>query len=162
MRAYERGLTQLGTLGSGNHFLKVQYVDEIYDEETAEVFGLQEGGVTVLIHTGSRGFGHQVCTDYVERFLEVAPKVRHRTDGQELASAPRARRKSISRGCLQPPTLHSPIGPSSPTSYVRPDVAGHAGHGLKVLYRAAHNNAKFEKHGWRVLVHRKGTATVIG
>ena len=73
MRAYERGLTQLGTLGSGNHFLKVQYVDEIYDEETAEVFGLQEGGVTVLIHTGSRGFGHQVCTDYVERFLEVAP-----------------------------------------------------------------------------------------
>lgn len=72
-RAFERGAPQIGTLGSGNHFLEVQYVDEVYDEEAALAFGLFKGQVTVLIHTGSRGLGHQVCQDYVERFLKVAP-----------------------------------------------------------------------------------------
>ena len=86
MRAYERGLTQQPWFGQP--LPQVQYVDEIYDEETAEVFGLQEGGVTVLIHTGSRGFGHQVCTDYVERFLEVAPKYGIELMDKQLASAP--------------------------------------------------------------------------
>src|SRR5213596_2856807 len=62
-RARERGLRQLGTLGSGNHFLELQVVDEIHDETTADAFGLRRGQVTVMIHTGSRGLGHQVCTD---------------------------------------------------------------------------------------------------
>src|SRR5215216_7808848 len=87
-RAYERGLPQLGTLGSGNHFLEVQYIDEIYDEEAAEVFGLREGWVTVLIHSGSRGLGHQVCQDYVERFLEAAPRYGVEPVDRQLAAAP--------------------------------------------------------------------------
>jgi tRNA-splicing ligase RtcB len=65
-KAYERGRAQQGTLGSGNHFLEIQYIDEIYDEKAANILGLFEGQVTVMIHTGSRGFGHQVCTDFLE------------------------------------------------------------------------------------------------
>jgi tRNA-splicing ligase RtcB len=65
-RAYKRGLDQLGTLGSGNHFLEIQVVDEIYDQKIAGVFNLFEGQLTVLIHSGSRGFGHQVCDDFLK------------------------------------------------------------------------------------------------
>jgi len=65
-RAYKRGEDELGTLGSGNHFLEVQYVDEIYDQDIARAFNLFEGQVTVMIHTGSRGFGHQICDDFLK------------------------------------------------------------------------------------------------
>ena len=166
MRAYERGLTQLGTLGSGNHFLEVQYVDEIYDEETAKMFGLQEGGVTVLIHTGSRGFGHQVCTDYVERFLEVAPKYGIELMDKQLASAPiespegEEYLKAMSAAANFAFANRQLI-----THFVRQAflAAGHTEHGLTVLYELAHNNAKFEKHGCRrVLVHRKGATRAFG
>ncbi|MEW6230138.1 MAG: RtcB family protein, partial [Bacillota bacterium] len=64
-RAVKRGMPQLGTLGSGNHFLEVQVVDEVYDEKVAERFGLREGQIVVMIHSGSRGLGHQVCTDHL-------------------------------------------------------------------------------------------------
>ena len=87
-RAFERGAPQIGTLGSGNHFLEVQYVDEVYDEEAALAFGLFKGQVTVLIHTGSRGLGHQVCQDYVERFLKVAPRYGIELVDKQLAAAP--------------------------------------------------------------------------
>jgi len=65
-RAYKRGHDQLGTLGSGNHFLEIQVVDEIYEQEIADVFNLFEGQLTVLIHSGSRGFGHQICDDFLK------------------------------------------------------------------------------------------------
>src|SRR5207302_7807765 len=70
-RAWERGAGQIGTLGSGNHFLEIQRVDRIDDADGAEALGLREGQVTVLIHSGSRGLGHQVCTDYV-RSMDAA------------------------------------------------------------------------------------------
>ena len=66
-RAIERGKTQVGTLGGGNPFMEVQVVDEIYDNEAAQAFGLEKGTITIMIHTGSRGFGHQVATDFIER-----------------------------------------------------------------------------------------------
>ncbi len=72
-RAYKRGHDELGTLGSGNHFLEIQIVDEIYDQEMARVFNLFEGQLTVLIHSGSRGFGHQICDDFLK---EMGSKVR--------------------------------------------------------------------------------------
>src|SRR5690606_22731992 len=65
-RAKERGSDQIGTLGSGNHFLEIQAIDEIYDEKVAESFGLHKGMVTIMIHCGSRGLGHQTCTDYIK------------------------------------------------------------------------------------------------
>ena len=64
-KAKKRGIPQLGSLGSGNHFLEVQKVDEIFDEQVAQVYGLEKDQVTVLIHSGSRGCGHQVCSDYL-------------------------------------------------------------------------------------------------
>src|SRR5215208_4722922 len=87
-RAYQRGVSQLGTLGSGNHFLEVQYVDDIYDEEAARAYGLSERKVTVLIHSGSRGLGHQVCQDYVERCVEAANRYGIELEDRQLAVAP--------------------------------------------------------------------------
>jgi tRNA-splicing ligase RtcB len=70
-RALERGKAQLGTLGSGNHFVEVGYVEEIFDEGAASAMGLYKDQMTVLVHTGSRGLGHQVCDDYIKVMLEV-------------------------------------------------------------------------------------------
>jgi tRNA-splicing ligase RtcB len=69
-RAMERGKDQLGTLGSGNHFLEIEVVEEIFDPEVASVFGLSVGQVTVLIHSGSRGLGYQICDDYLARMVK--------------------------------------------------------------------------------------------
>ena len=87
-KAYERGRAQQGTLGSGNHFLEIQHVDEIYDEKAATALGLFEGQVTVMIHTGSRGFGHQVCTDFLEVMARAASKYNIALPDRELACAP--------------------------------------------------------------------------
>ena len=73
-RAKERGLNQLGTLGSGNHFLEIQKVDQVFDDSVAEAFGLFEGGITFMIHSGSRGLGYQVCDDYLKVMSHAASK----------------------------------------------------------------------------------------
>ena len=167
-RAYERGVSQLGTLGSGNHFLEVQYVDEIYDGEAARAFGLSLGQITVLIHSGSRGLGHQVCQDYVERFIQVAPRYGIELVDRQLAAAP-----------IESPEGEAYLGAMSGAAnfafanrqlishFTRRafEVAGFGSkeHRLSVLYDLAHNNAKFEKHGGReVLVHRKGATRAFG
>jgi tRNA-splicing ligase RtcB len=167
-RARERGLSQLGTLGSGNHFLEVQYVDEVYDAEAAEAFGLDRGLVTVLIHTGSRGLGHQVCTDYVGRFLGAAPKYGIELADKQLAAAPirspegEAYLKAMAAGANFAFANRQLI-----THFAR-EAFGVAGfdpeeHRLGVLYDLAHNNAKFEEHGGkRLLVHRKGATRACG
>lgn len=86
--AKKRGHDQLGTLGSGNHFLEVQVVDEIYDKETAHVLGLSLGQVTVMIHCGSRGLGHQTCTDYVRTMMKKLPEWGYQLPDRELVCAP--------------------------------------------------------------------------
>ena len=164
-RAYERGLPQLGTLGSGNHFLEVQYVDEVYDREAAEAFGLREGHVTVLIHSGSRGLGHQVCTDYVERFIQAAPRHGIELVDRQLAAAP-----------VESPEGKGYLGAMSAAAnfaFANRQLIAHLVRGafrevgfgkpLRLLYDLAHNNAKFEEHGGRrVLVHRKGATRAFG
>lgn len=70
-RAIKRGQNQLGTLGSGNHFLEIQVVDQIYDNEKASHFNLFEGQVTIFIHSGSRGFGHQICDDFLKEMIKA-------------------------------------------------------------------------------------------
>jgi tRNA-splicing ligase RtcB len=72
--AYRRGAVQLGTLGGGNHFIEVQAVSEVYDQAAANIFGLSTGILTVMVHTGSRGFGHQICSDYSKSLLAAAVK----------------------------------------------------------------------------------------
>lgn len=87
-RAMERGKGQLGTLGSGNHFVEVGYVAEIFDEDIARVLGLWKDQVTVLVHTGSRGFGHQVCDDYIRVMMDAARKYRIELPDPQLCCAP--------------------------------------------------------------------------
>jgi tRNA-splicing ligase RtcB len=165
-RAYERGLPQLGTLGSGNHFLEVQYVDEVYDEEAAEVYGLREGWVTVLIHSGSRGLGHQVCQDYVERFLEAAPRYGVELVDRQLAAAPiespagEEYLKAMAAAANFAFANRQLISHFTREAFVS---AGFQEHRLRLLYDLAHNNAKFEEHaGKEVLVHRKGATRAFG
>ena len=167
-RAFERGAPQIGTLGSGNHFLEVQYVDEVYDEEAALAFGLFKGQVTVLIHTGSRGLGHQVCQDYVERFLKAAPRYGIELVDKQLAAAPI--KSPEGQDYLQA------MAAAANFAFANRQLIAHfvreafekvgftpRDHGLRVLYDLAHNNAKLEEHGGRrVLVHRKGATRAFG
>ena len=76
-KARARGKPQLGTLGSGNHFLEIQVVEKIYDQAAAKAFGLEEGQVTVMVHCGSRGAGHQICTDYVRVLEQASQEIWH-------------------------------------------------------------------------------------
>ena len=167
-RAYERGLPQLGTLGSGNHFLEVQYVDEIYDEEATGAYGLSEGSITVLIHSGSRGLGHQVCQDYVERFLQAAPGYGIELVDRQLAAAPIESEEGREYlGAMSAAANFAFANRQLITHFTREAFAS-AGFGsgeerLDLLYDLAHNNAKFEEHGGRrVLVHRKGATRAFG
>ena len=87
-RAIERGITQVGSLGSGNHFLEVDVVDEIFDDNIASVFGLFKGQIVVLIHTGSRGLGHQVCDDYLAKISHASKSYGFKLPDKQLACAP--------------------------------------------------------------------------
>src|SRR5215211_7828829 len=87
-RARQRGADQLGTLGSGNHFVEVQRVEQIHDRDAAEAYGLREGQITVLIHSGSRGLGHQVCTDFVKRIDAALGRHQIELPDRQLSCAP--------------------------------------------------------------------------
>jgi tRNA-splicing ligase RtcB len=166
-KAYERGRAQQGTLGSGNHFLEIQYVDEIYDEKAANILGLFEGQVTVMIHTGSRGFGHQVCTDFLEVMERAVKKYKIDLFDRELACAPfnsseaqdylaamraAANYAWANRQCIMHWTREAftKVLGSSPR-----------GLGMSLVYDVAHNIAKVEEHvvngrKKKLVVHRKG------
>ena len=167
-RAYERGVSQLGTLGSGNHFLEVQYIDEIYDDETAQAFGLREGQVTVLIHSGSRGLGHQVCQDYVERSMEAAKRYKIELEDRQLAAVPvDSPEGEAYLGAMASAANFAFANRQLITHFTRQafERSGFTSenHHLRVLYDLAHNNAKFEEHdGREVLVHRKGATRAFG
>ena len=161
-RALERGMPQLGSLGSGNHFLEVQVVDVVYDADAADALGLSVGAVTVLIHTGSRGLGHQVCTDFVERFLNAQPRFGLELPDRQLAAAPIASPEGRAYlGAMAAAANFAFANRQRITHSVREafETLGLAprDHGLRVVYDLAHNNAKMERHGDRqLLVHRKG------
>ncbi len=166
-QAYERGRGQLGTLGSGNHFLEVQVVEAIYDEAAALVLGLFPDQITVMIHTGSRGFGHQVCTDYLRRLEGAIKKYGIFLPDRQLACAP-----------LDSPEARDYLGAMRAaanfafanrqciahwTQEVFLRVLGISPNqlGMRLVYDVAHNIAKIEEHQAngsrrRVVVHRKG------
>jgi tRNA-splicing ligase RtcB len=167
-RAYRRGASQLGTLGSGNHFLEVQYVDEIYDEEAARAYGLSEGKVTVLIHSGSRGLGHQVCQEHVERCMDAANEHGIELEDRQLACAPiRSPEGEAYLGAMAGAANFAFANRQLITHSTR-EAFRKAGfdsqeHRLRVLYDLAHNNAKLEEHdGRELLVHRKGATRAFG
>jgi tRNA-splicing ligase RtcB len=162
-RAKERGRDQLGTLGSGNHFAEVQYVAEVFDLTAAEMFGLQEGRVVVLIHTGSRGLGHQVCTDYLEIMQEAMKKYNIVIVDRQLAcvpiQSPEGQRylKAMAAAANFAFANRQMITHWTREAFER--VLGNKD--LRIVYDVCHNIAKLEEHKVdgarrRVLVHRKG------
>ena len=163
-RAKTRGHDQLGTLGSGNHFLEVQYVDEVFDEEAAKVCGLREGLVTVLIHTGSRGLGHQVCTDYVRKMDAAMARYGITIPDRELACAPFTSPEGQAYFAAMNAAANFAWANRQAIAHKTREVFRRFfGGKLTLVYDVAHNIAKVEEHdGQRLLVHRKGATRAFG
>jgi len=175
-RALERGLKQLGTLGSGNHYLEVQVVrpEHVFDEERLRGFGLHaEEQVVVMFHCGSRGFGHQVATDYLTRFLKVMPEHGLQIRDRELACAPFRSREGQDYFAAMKGAINMSFANRQVILHrireVFSEVFGRSAEdlGMHQIYDVAHNTAKLERHrvdgGEReLLVHRKGATRAFG
>ncbi|MBU1102717.1 RtcB family protein [Patescibacteria group bacterium] len=167
-KAKERGSDQLGTLGAGNHFLEVQKVEEIFDEEVASIFGLFKDQVTVAIHCGSRGLGHQVATDYVGLMLRVAAKYKIKLADPELACAPIASQEgrnyfAAMAGAANFAWANRQLITHSVRKIWQKVLGSSAGPELSLIYDVAHNIAKFEKfENQEICVHRKGATRALG
>lgn len=167
-RAFARGADQCGTLGSGNHFLEVQVVDRVIDEQAAEVMGLREGMVTVLIHSGSRGLGYQVCDDHLAMFRKAPEKYGFTLPDKQLACAPVLSPEGQAYlGAMRAAANYAWCNRQLLTHQARVVFGQIFGKrwedlGLDLVYDVAHNIAKFEDHDVgnhqqkTVCVHRKG------
>jgi len=166
-RAVQRGKDQVGTLGSGNHFIEVQVVDEVYDPAAAEVFQLDPGQITVMIHSGSRGLGHQVCDDYLKSLQRVPAKYGIALPDRQLVCAPvQSPEGQAYLAAMRAAANYAWANRQVLTHLVREIFQeffgrGEGDLGLDLVYDVAHNIAKLETHeidGRRrtVCVHRKG------
>ena len=172
-RARDRGRDQVGTLGAGNHFIEVEVVERIFDPDAARTMGLSEGTLTVMIHCGSRGFGHQVCTDYVKSFQQAVRRYGITLPDRELVCAP-----------LDSPEGQAYLGAmraAANYAFANRQVLAHFARGafsevlsgraenphLHQVYDIAHNMGTVEEHEVdgeriRVCVHRKGATRAFG
>ncbi len=167
-KAKKRGIPQLGTLGSGNHFLEVEVVDEIYDRDAATAMGISEvGQVLVLIHTGSRGFGHQVCTDYVALLGEAVKRYGISLPDRQLACAPvnspegQDYLAAMSCAANYAWTNRQCIAHWTRESFIKVFGKSQRELGMEQVYDVAHNIAKIEEYTidgkkLTLCVHRKG------
>jgi tRNA-splicing ligase RtcB len=172
-RAYQRGAKQLGTLGSGNHFLEVSRVDEIYDAKVADALGLTLGQVAVMIHSGSRGLGHQTCDDYLKLIDRAMARYEIRLPDRQLAAVPisspegRAYLGAMAAAanfawCNRQVMMHLAEQAFLEALSITPRALSFA-----LVYDVCHNIAKFEEHivdGRKrlVCVHRKGATRAFG
>jgi tRNA-splicing ligase RtcB len=163
-RAKNRGRDQLGTLGSGNHFLEIQKVEKIFDEKTAEIFGLFQNQVVIMIHTGSRGLGHQIATDYIKIMMTAMPKYGIKLPDRELAACPinstEGKKYFSAMACGANFAWSNRHMIAYYVKDAWKDVLGGKDN-LELLYDVAHNIAKFEEHRvngrkLKLVVHRKG------
>ena len=166
-KARKRGAPQLGSLGSGNHFLEIQKVAEIHDEEAANRMGIKEGTITVLIHCGSRGFGHQVCSDYLRVAEQAMEKYNINLPDRELACVPNTSeegesyRKAMFAALNYAWSNRQMITHWTRKSFERVFNQTESDLDMKLVYDVAHNIAKVEKHNVvgeerKLVVHRKG------
>jgi tRNA-splicing ligase RtcB len=161
-RARQRGAGQLGTMGSGNHFVELQRVDRLFDADGAEAFGLREGQLTVLVHSGSRGLGHQVCSDYVKQMDATLARHGIELPDRQLSCAPASSPEGRAYlGAMAAAANFAWANRQEIANGVRAAIARvlgrEAADGTRQVYDVAHNVAKVERHGGRdVLVHRKG------
>jgi tRNA-splicing ligase RtcB len=165
--ALDRGKDQLGTLGSGNHFVEVGYVAEIFDDSVARALGLNKGQITVIVHTGSRGLGHQVCDDYIKVMLKASVKYGIELPDRQLCSAPiQSPEGKQYLAAMAAAANFAFANRQLITHWVRESFEqifkmGPKRLGLELIYDVAHNIAKIEKHlingrEKTVCVHRKG------
>jgi tRNA-splicing ligase RtcB len=166
-RAYERGGSQLGTLGSGNHFAEIQYVGRIYDEKAAAALGLELDRITVSIHSGSRGLGHQVCSDHLKEMIAAAGRYGIDLPDRQLCCAPISSPEGRSYlAAMAAAANYAFANRQVMTHWVRRSFAAALGTredaiGLDVVYDVCHNIAKFERfeidgRERTLCVHRKG------
>ncbi|MCL5987116.1 MAG: RtcB family protein [Actinobacteria bacterium] len=172
-KAYERGHDQVGTLGSGNHFLEIQVVDEIFDEELAKRFGIFDDQITVMIHCGSRGFGHQICTDYIEVMDQASRKYGIMLVDRQLACAPvnsdEGKKYYSAMVCA---VNYALVNRECLSQFVRDSFEEAFGLGaaklnIELVYDISHNIAKFEEFEVnsktrKLCVHRKGATRSWG
>ncbi|MBC7096157.1 MAG: RtcB family protein [Methanobacteriales archaeon] len=172
-KAKKRGIPQLGSLGSGNHFLEVQRIDKIFDEKAAKAYGLEAGKVTVLIHTGSRGCGHQICSDYLKIMDKAYKKYNIRIPDRQLACAPVGSEEAIEYfQAMAAAANYAWANRQMIVHWVRESfeqVFNKPAEDMEmeILYDVAHNIAKKETHpinGLKreVYVHRKGATRAFG
>jgi len=162
-RAVERGREQLGTLGAGNHFLEIQEVVEIFDAAEAAKLGLRIGQITVMIHTGSRGLGYQVCDDYTKVMLTAAKKYGIEISDRQLSCAPVLSDEGKN--------YFSAMSAAANYAWANRQIIAHwvretfskvlslspSELGIETVYDIAHNIGKFEEHaGKKIFIHRKG------
>lgn len=166
-KAFERGLSQVGSLGSGNHFLEVGVVQEIYDEFLAAELGLFKGQVTVLIHTGSRGFGYQICEDFIKVHLKAGEKYGISLPDRQLACAPIDSPEgqdyftSMSSAANFAWNNRQVIMSMAKKAFMEVLAMGESDLDFRLVYDVCHNIAKMEEHqiegkSKKVCVHRKG------
>ncbi len=172
-RAKQRGGPQLGTLGSGNHFIEIQVVEQIYDEQVARSFGLFEGQLAVSIHSGSRGLGHQVCSDYVQSLQAAVKKYKIQLPDRQLVCAPLDTPEGRSYfGAMVSAANYAWANRQCMAHLARQSfeeiLAGKVrDFDLHTVYDVAHNIAKIEEHvvdgkKMRLCVHRKGATRAFG
>jgi tRNA-splicing ligase RtcB len=171
VHAKQRQLKQVGTLGSGNHYLEVQYVDRVFDENAAKVFGLPKGQVVVSIHTGSRALGHQIGTDYLKILKRASEKYLIPIREPELVAAPiespegRQYISAVQAGINCAFANRQAIGGLVRKAFK--EVFSLRDDDIRTMYEVGHNNLKFEKHEIdgtlrKLLVHRKGATRAFG
>lgn len=172
-RAKARGRPQLGTLGAGNHFIEVDVVEQVFDAGAAQVMGLQEGMLTLQIHCGSRGFGHQICSDYVAQFQEAVRRYGIKLPDRELVCAPMDSPEgkayiAAMRAAANYAFLNRQILAHGARQAFEAVLAGKVRNWhLHQIYDIAHNMGKEETHTvdgrqMRVCVHRKGATRAFG
>jgi tRNA-splicing ligase RtcB len=172
-RAYKRGQAQSGTLGSGNHFLEIQVIDQLYDRDLCDEFGLDLGQITLMIHSGSRGLGHQVCTEYVQSMVECSRKYNITIPDRELACAPvNSAEGKAYLGAMRCAANYAWANRQCIMHLCRlsfEKVLGKSWQklGMSLIYDVAHNIAKIEKYTIdgkekQLCVHRKGATRAFG
>ena len=172
-RAYERGKPQAGTLGSGNHFVEVQVIDDIFDREVASRLGLEIGQITVMIHSGSRGFGYQVCDDYIRIMNKCIHKYQINLPDRQLVCAPlNSPEGKQYLGAMRAAANYAWANRQvlmhlARESFEKVFGKGWSHLGMDLIYDVAHNIAKIEKHTIEgkdktLCVHRKGATRAFG
>ncbi|HSO27848.1 MAG TPA: RtcB family protein [Anaerolineales bacterium] len=172
-RAMDRGRPQLGTLGSGNHFIEVDVVDQVFDAEAAQAMGLETGNLVVQIHCGSRGFGHQICSDYVKSFQSAVHRYGIKLPDRELVCAPlsspegRAYLSAMRCAANYAFANRQVLAHNARQAFEQVFAGKVKNWDLHQVYDIAHNMGKIERHvidgeNMEVCVHRKGATRAFG